>query len=122
MDLIARKSSVCVNIKKYAMYISARTQQTLCVTSSITMKSQASSSIALVNYSKILQVKYTTINRFEKYNYNDTKKFKMLNRLVYFKYLMLRGLRNSCSKYEYLEFTSERNFKLHFTSSTTLRS
>jgi len=32
------------------------------------------SSTALVNYSKILALKYKTINRFEKYIYNDTKK------------------------------------------------
>jgi hypothetical protein len=30
--------------------------------------------------------------RFEKYIYSYTNKFKVLNRLVYFKYLMLRGL------------------------------
>ena len=53
VDLIARILSVCVNIQKYARYICARTQRTLCVTSRITMKSQAASSTALVNYSTI---------------------------------------------------------------------
>ena len=33
---------------------------------------------ALVNYSKIIAFKYKTINGFEKYIYNDTKKIKYL--------------------------------------------
>jgi hypothetical protein len=45
------------------MYICARTQRTLCVTSRITMESQEASSTALVNYSKILPLKYATIER-----------------------------------------------------------
>jgi len=50
VHLIARISSLCVNVQKFAWYICARTQQTLCVTSSITLKSQAGSSTVLVNY------------------------------------------------------------------------
>jgi hypothetical protein len=122
VDLIGRISSVCVNFQKYAMYICVCMQWSLCVASSITMMSQPASLTALLNYSKILPLKYTTLSSFEKYIYNDMKKFKMLNRLVYFKYLMLRGLWNPCCTYNYLEFTSDRNFKLCFTSSTTLRS
>ena len=76
MYQIARISSVCVNIPKYAMYICAPKQRTLCVASSITLKSQAASSTALVNYTKILPLKYTT-NRLQKYIYNGTKKYKM---------------------------------------------
>jgi len=47
VDLIATILSACANIKKYARYICALTQRALCVTSSITMKSQAASSTAL---------------------------------------------------------------------------
>jgi hypothetical protein len=97
VDLMARIASVFANIKKYVMYISSRTQRTLCVADSVTIKSQAVTSTALVNYSKILPLKYTKINRFKKYIYNDTNKFKMIYMLVYFKYLMLRVMRNSCS-------------------------
>jgi len=97
VDLTARITSVFANIKKYAMYISSRKQRTWCVAYSVTMKSQAATSTALVNYLKILPLKYTKINRFKKYIYNDTNKFKMIYMLVYFKYLMLRGMRNSCS-------------------------
>ena len=79
------------------MYICAPRQRTFVITSSITMKSQAYSSKALANNSKILPLNYTKIDRFEKYIYNDTKKFKMLNMVVYFKYLVLRSLRNPCS-------------------------
>jgi len=43
VDLIAGILSVCVNIKKYSRYIYAREQRTLCITSRITMKSQAAS-------------------------------------------------------------------------------
>jgi hypothetical protein len=35
---------------------------------------QADSSTDLGNYSKILALKYTTISRFVKFNYKDTKK------------------------------------------------
>jgi len=77
---------------------------------------------ALVNYSKIIALKYKTINSFEKYIYNETKKFKIINMLVYFMHFTLRGLQKCCSTYKYLEFKSDRNFKLRFTSSTTLRS
>ena len=55
-----------------------RMQRTLCITSWITMKLQAASSTALVNYLKILPLKYTTIDRSEKNIYDDTKKFKCL--------------------------------------------
>jgi hypothetical protein len=75
------------------MYICARTQRY----SNIKMKSQAASSTVFVSYSKILLLKYTTIDRFEKYTYNDEKKLKRFYRLVYVKYLMLRGLRNTCN-------------------------
>jgi len=56
--LKARILSLCVNIKKYARYICSRTQRTLCATSRITMKSQAASSTALVNYSIIFPLQY----------------------------------------------------------------
>jgi hypothetical protein len=92
VDVIARISSPCVNIQKYAMYIFALTQRALCVASSITMMPQAASSTAVVEYCKILPLKCTTKIRFEKYIYSDTKKFKVFYRLVYFKYLMLRAL------------------------------
>ena len=62
VHMIARISSLCVNIKKFARYISAQTQRTLCVTTSITVKSQAGGSTALVNYSIIFPLKFTTIN------------------------------------------------------------
>jgi hypothetical protein len=50
--LIARISSMCVNIQKYPTYICAIMQWSLCVNSRITVKSQAASLTALVNYSK----------------------------------------------------------------------
>ena len=75
---IARIPSVCVYIPKYAMYICASTQQTLCVASSITLNPQAAISTAIVNYSKILPLTYTTTNRLEKYIYKDTKNLKYL--------------------------------------------
>jgi len=37
------------------------------------MKSQAASSTAIANYSKILPLKFTTIERFDKYIENDKK-------------------------------------------------
>ena len=64
MNLVARILSVCVNIQKYARYICAQTQRTLCVTCRITMKSQAGSSKALVNYSIIFLLKFIKINVF----------------------------------------------------------
>jgi len=67
MDLIARTSSVCVNIKTYSMYICVRTQRTLVVPCSITMKSPAANSTILVNYSKILPLKYSGIDGFCEY-------------------------------------------------------
>jgi hypothetical protein len=51
--LIARVLSVDKCKQKCARYICARMQRTLCVTSWITMKSQAASSTALLNYLKI---------------------------------------------------------------------
>jgi hypothetical protein len=54
-----------VKCSKFSKYICDRSQRTMCVVSSITMMSQATSSKALVNYSKILPTKYTTINIFE---------------------------------------------------------
>jgi len=95
VDPLARIMSVCVNTQKYARYICIRAQRTLCVTCRITMKSEATSSTAIANYSKILPLKYTTIERFDKYIKND-KKIKIFFRLVLFKYLMLRGLGNPC--------------------------
>jgi len=74
VGLIARVLSVCVKTKKYAKYIGARTQRSLCVTSRITMKWQAASSTALVNYSIIFPLKFTTINVFYKYIKKDAKK------------------------------------------------
>jgi len=62
VELVARILSMCVNIKKYTRYICARTQRTLCVTSSIIMKSQAGGSTALANYSIIFPLKFATIN------------------------------------------------------------
>ena len=59
VDLIARITSVCENIKKYTIYMCACMHQTECVTSNITVKSQATSSTAFVNNSKILPLKYT---------------------------------------------------------------
>jgi hypothetical protein len=59
---MARILSVCVNMQIYARYICARSQRTFCVTSRITVMTQADSSTALANYSKILLLKYTTTN------------------------------------------------------------
>ena len=42
------------------------------------MKSQAAISTALMNYSKIILLKYTTIDRDEKYVNNEPTKFKTL--------------------------------------------
>jgi len=95
VHLIATISSMCVNIQKYPRYICAIMQWSLCVIFRITMKSQAASSTAFVNYSKKkILLKYTTIVRFEKCVKNDTTKFKMIFKLEFFKYLMLRGLGN----------------------------
>jgi len=69
VHLLPRISSLCVNIKKFARYICVRTQRTLCVTSSITMKSQTGGSTALANYS-IFPLKFTTINVLWKYMKN----------------------------------------------------
>jgi hypothetical protein len=77
-DLLARILSGCVNVQKYARYICIRTQQTLCVTCNFTVKSQAASSIANANYSKILPLKFTIIERFDKYIENDKKKIKSI--------------------------------------------
>ena len=90
VGLIARILSVCVKIKTYARCICARMQRTLCVTSRITMKSQAASSTALVNYSIIFRLKFTTVNVFYKYINKDTKKKNgNIFRPVIFKYSML---------------------------------
>jgi len=61
LHLIARMSSLCVYVQKFARYICAQKQRTFCVTSSITRKSQAIGSTALVNYS-IFALKFATIN------------------------------------------------------------
>jgi len=84
VDLIATILSVCANIKKYARYICARTQRALCYTSSITMKSQAASSTAVVNYWIILLLKCTTIDVFLKYVNKNKTNFRMLFILVFF--------------------------------------
>jgi hypothetical protein len=65
--LIARILSVNKVKQKCPRYVCDRTQQTLCITSWITLKSQAASSTALVNYSKILPLKCTTIETREIY-------------------------------------------------------
>ena len=62
VHVIARISSLCVNVQKFARYICARTQRTVCVTSSITIMSQAGGSTALVNCSIIFPLEFTTIN------------------------------------------------------------
>jgi hypothetical protein len=54
----------CVNIRKVSRHICARTQHTLCLPSGITKISQAASSTAVVNYSTIFRLKFTTINVF----------------------------------------------------------
>jgi len=98
VHLIAWISSLCVNVQKFARYICAPTQRTLCVTSRITLKLQAAISTALVNYSKKkILLKYTKIVRFENYFNNYTTKFKMLFKLEFYKYLLLRGLGNPCN-------------------------
>ena len=83
VGLIARILSVCVNIQKYARYICARTHRTVCVTSRITMKSQAASSTALVNYSIIFPPKFTTIDLFLKYLMKHKTYFRMFFRLFF---------------------------------------
>jgi len=92
VDLIGRILSVCGDIQKYARYICARTQRTLCVTSGVTVKSQAASLTALVNYSIIFPLKFTTINVFLKYINKDKTNFRMLFSLVFFNCLVLRDL------------------------------
>jgi len=78
VDLLVTILPVCANIQKYARYICARTQRTLCVTSSFTMKSQAASSTDLVNYWIILLLKCTTIDVFLKYVNKDKTNFRVL--------------------------------------------
>jgi uncharacterized metal-binding protein YceD (DUF177 family) len=73
VDLIARILSVSVNIKKYDSNICTRTQRTFCVTCRITVTSQE----AIEDYSKKLPLKYTAVERFDKY-------IKMINKLKYF--------------------------------------
>ena len=80
-DLLVRILSLFVNIKKYTRYICTQRLWTLCVTSRIIMKSQAASSIAIVNYSKILPLKYTTMEGFNKYSKNDKKNLKYFSGL-----------------------------------------
>jgi hypothetical protein len=70
--------SILVNIQKFPMYFCDRKQRTWCVDSSITLMSQATSLASLVNYSKLLQLKYTKINKFENYSYKNRKKLKMI--------------------------------------------
>ena len=48
------------------MNIYARTQRSLCVVACITMLSYAVNSTRFLNYSKMLSLNYTTINKFEK--------------------------------------------------------
>jgi len=84
VDLIATILSVCANIQKYARYICARTQWALCVTSSITLKSQAASSTALVDYWIILLLKCTTIDVFLNYINKNKTNFRMFFSLVFF--------------------------------------
>jgi len=93
VHLIARISSLCVNVQKFARYICARTQRTVCVTSSITIKSQASwfdSSCELFdNISAGIYNNKCTIEIYEKKNTKNLDKFF---RLVYLKYSMLSSL------------------------------
>ena len=49
MYKVAKMSSVCLNIPKYAIHICAPMHRTLCVSSSVTMKAQVASSISHVN-------------------------------------------------------------------------
>ena len=76
VDMSARILSVCVNIQIRARYICARTQRTMWATSRTAMKSRAASSTVIANYSKILPLKFTTIDRFDKYITDDKKKLK----------------------------------------------
>jgi hypothetical protein len=64
VDLLDTTLFGCVNIRKVSRQICARTHQTLCVPSRIRMISQTASSTAIVNYSTIIRLKFTTINVF----------------------------------------------------------
>jgi hypothetical protein len=48
------------------------------------------------------------MNGFWKYINKNTKKYKMIFRLVFLEYLMLRGLGNPCSTQTCLEMTSQK--------------
>jgi len=61
------------------------------------MRFQAASSTALVNYSKILALIFNNGWILEIYKQKYEKKYKMIFRLVFLEYLMLRGLGNPCS-------------------------
>jgi len=61
------------------------------------MRSQAASSTALVNYSKILALIFNNEWILEIYKQKCEKKYKMIFRLVFLEYLKLRGLGNPCS-------------------------
>jgi hypothetical protein len=77
------------------MFICARRQRTLVVAASITMRSQAASSTPLVNYSKILALIFN--NGWNLEIYKNTKNYKMIFRLVFLEYLMLRSPGKPCS-------------------------
>jgi hypothetical protein len=85
VDLIARISPVFVNFEKYVRYICTHSHRSLCVTSTMTMISQLARSTAVVNYSKIIQLKYTAVI-FAECVKNDSTKFKILFKLEFFKY------------------------------------
>ena len=72
VHLIARISSLCVNLKKYATYICAIMQWSLGVTSRTATKSQADSSTALVNYSKKMFATEIYNSKIRENNDNDT--------------------------------------------------
>jgi len=94
VDLLATILSVSVNIKKYARCICIQTQRTLCVTCRITMNSQAASSRATMNYSKILPLKYTTMDLIN--ILKMIKNNKYFSGWYFFMYLKLRSLGNPC--------------------------
>jgi hypothetical protein len=79
--LISRIESVCVSFQKYVRYIRAHSQRSLCVTCRMIMNFQLASSTAIVDYSKIILLKYTTVLRFEKCVKNDPTKFKIFSSL-----------------------------------------
>jgi hypothetical protein len=119
MDLIAIILPVCVNIKKYVRYICEHSQRSLCVTCRNTMKSQFDNSFELYdNISTKIYNNKCILGHIK----NKTKKLEMFFRLVFFKYLMLKILQNSCNKRNVFRIYITKNSMSPFTSSTILRS